>query len=135
MPRTVFATANFEGGIDRAFSGFMVYDSGKSAQFDCSFQGVRRDALEIVGITGVIQMHHPFKGSAQESIQIISKDGTEQVEVHDDIDSYTAEFDNFYDCIKGTAKPIMSTQDSIATIKTIEALLHSAKNNMLTVLK
>lgn len=135
MPKTVFATANFVGEVDRAFSGFMVYDLGKSAQFDCSFQGVRRDALEIVGTSGVIQLNHPFKGSAHESIQIILKDGVEQVEVFEEIDSYTAEFDNFYDCIKGTAKPIMSTQDSIATIRTIEALLFSAKNEMLTVVK
>jgi predicted dehydrogenase len=135
MPKTVFATANFEGGVDRAFSGLMVYDSGKSAQFDCSFQGVRRDALEIVGTTGVIQLNHPFKGSVHESIQIILNDGVEQVEVYDEIDTYTAEFDNFYDCIKGTAKPIMTNQDSIATIKTIEALLHSAKNDVLTFVK
>jgi xylose dehydrogenase (NAD/NADP) len=121
-PLNVKAQAKLKDEVDVASAGLMNYGQGKSASFDCSFESLRRDFIEVVGTDGVIQLDHPFKGTAQADLKIISESGTQTLEVGDPVDIYQKQFENFAGAVYGKCKPVVTLEESVATAQTLEML-------------
>lgn len=134
-PKSVAASASYTQGIDTIFSGFLNYGDGETASFDCSFQGARRDFLEIVGSHGTLMLERPFKGGPKETIKILSTEGIEELVVEDLVNPYLKEFENFYRSTLKQTTPVVSLQESLSTVKTIEALITAAKTGLVETLE
>jgi len=124
-PTQVSANALLENNVDRRFHGTLNYGRGRTAFFDCSFDSVRRDTLEIVGSTGVLVVDHPFKPTTKEQLHLISSSGVDEIFVEDAVNPYLSQFENFLGVIVGAEDAVVTLADSIATAQTLEMLRDS----------
>ena len=82
-PAHVAAAGNLtRAGIDVSFSGWMDFERGFTAAFDCSFEAPPRQRLEIVGTEGAVTVERPFTPGPQDTrLELLFRDGrTETME-------------------------------------------------------
>jgi predicted dehydrogenase len=115
-------------GVDETFVGALRFDSDAYAQFDCGFHAPFRTHIEIVGTTGVIVVPRPFKPTEHESFLVgPASDMLEPATVDGPAHLYLGEVEDMADAILLVAPPRVDLQDSRNNVKTILALLQSAR--------
>ena len=64
-------------GVDASFSGWMDFDKGLTASFECSFETPARQTLEIVGRDGSVTVERPFTpGPDDTELHLAFRDGS-----------------------------------------------------------
>lgn len=114
------------GTVDVLTSAVMKFPSGL-ATFTCSSRAERYQHVRIVGEEGVIEVPWPFNPEAGKpaNFSITDARGTEQISVPAS-NQYKLQFEGFAEAIL-TDKPVaVSLDDSLANLKTIEAIIDSA---------
>ncbi|HUP69612.1 MAG TPA: Gfo/Idh/MocA family oxidoreductase [Acidimicrobiales bacterium] len=67
-------------GVDASFSGFMDFDKGFTASFECSFETPARQMFEIVGRDGTVTVERPFTpGPDDTQLHVDFRDGTTEI--------------------------------------------------------
>ncbi|MBC7385714.1 MAG: Gfo/Idh/MocA family oxidoreductase [Cryobacterium sp.] len=133
-PTSVYGVGLFENSYDDALSGILDYGNGVTALIDFGFRGPRLDEMQIVCEKGWIEIPHPFKPSTREGIRILRKAKKETPlleEIHeivDDHDAYHSEVMEFENAIFEKRTSRLAGWESAAGVRTLEALLESARS-------
>jgi len=113
-------------GIDESFVGQMRFEGGVHAQFDCSFVIPFHAFVEVVGSEGTLNIPHPFKPGADETVYLSRGDKTDAIRIRGG-ELYMGEVEDITDAILLGRDPRISLDDSRANIAVISALLESAR--------
>ncbi len=111
-------------GIDMRFTGTLRFDGDVLAHFDSAFDIPQRDAAEIVGSEGVLEIASPFM-IVRESLRLLRGEKAEEIAVEHG-DRYRLQADNFAAAIRGTAEPLLGRADAVGQVRTLDALRRSA---------
>jgi predicted dehydrogenase len=116
------------GGVDEQMVGSLRFADGSYAQFDSALTLARREAYQVVGADGVIDVPVAFlPGHGDTTIRIHDASG-ERTETIPGIDEYQLMAEHFADCVRGQATLRYPPSEAAANIRVIEALYRSARN-------
>ena len=115
-------------GIDDTFVGQMRFADDVLMQFDSSFIVAFRAFMEIVGKEGTLSIPNPYKPNEKEAIYLTrDRDGKTQTIKIKGQELYLGEVEDMADAILLGKEPRISLEDSRANVRTIAALLESAR--------
>jgi D-xylose 1-dehydrogenase (NADP+, D-xylono-1,5-lactone-forming) len=113
-------------GIDETFAGQLVFANGVLAQIDCGFRSPFRAELEVAGTKGVLRVRHPWKPEASLPMLLSRGEETEEIAFPAQ-DRYLAEIEDLETAIRTGRPPRVSLAESRRNVRTIAALLQSAR--------
>lgn len=113
-------------GIDETFAGQLRFADDVLMQFDSSFAIPVHSFMEIVGSVGTLNIPRPFKPEIDEKIYLTRDGRTETIKVKGQ-ELYIGEVEDMADAILLGKEPRISLDDSRGNVKTINALLESAR--------
>ncbi|HEX8599766.1 MAG TPA: Gfo/Idh/MocA family oxidoreductase [Chloroflexia bacterium] len=132
-PRTVTASAVWsEEGVDTSLVGTLEFSNGVLGVIDCSFQvgTSMQQKLEVSGMGGLIRVAQPFRMSEEDTTIIVDKadkEGTvEQVSVPGG-NEYQFMVEHFADAVLSDTDLSYTLEDSLANMRVLDALIHSAR--------
>lgn len=128
-PFQVTALAHFDEkhGIDLTLSGILDFSGGRQAHFDCSFEAIDRQHVDIIGSLGSIAITHPFRPDKGKAELIIQTDSHTRVEAVSTINQYTKELEFFCHCVKTNYVPNYLMEQSLAHAKVLDTLYQTAR--------
>src|SRR5579862_354666 len=115
-----------ETGVDIAFAGTLRFADGVLAQVGASYLVPLRRELEVIGSSGSVRVHDPFRGDRDGAIEI-DRDGEVDVFQSATEDPYRLELENLADAAAGRAQPLLGRADAVAQAAALAALLRSAR--------
>lgn len=147
-PKKVFANQGItkgRGKVDQILTGFLEFPNNIEMQFHCSMRSFPHESITIIGENGVLNLDLPYCNIPGESGNVNIINASKNKKIHNDSFgdtmrknfSYIKFDENAYDyevesanktVIKKTKQEI-TLEDSKKNIKTILALLKSAKEN------
>jgi predicted dehydrogenase len=113
-------------GIDETFVGQMRFANDILTQFESSFAIPFHSFMEIVGSEATLNVPRPFKPETDEKIYLTRDGKTETIKVKGQ-ELYIGEVEDMADAILLEWEPRVSLDDSRGNVKTIHALLESAR--------
>jgi xylose dehydrogenase (NAD/NADP) len=118
-----------EKNYDTLFSALLDYGDGVTASLDGGFLGPRIDSLRILGEKGWLEIPHPFKPGARETLTLFRRPDrdtpvtSESIVVEDAADPYRSEVENFAALIRGEADSFpIGEWEATAGIATLEEI-------------
>ena len=128
-PKEVFGwQVTASGGVDETFAGQIHFSNGVLAQFDCSFNLPHQTGMEIRGSRGTLIIPAPFKPDPKQKPFILTDHHKEKLSFKSG-DLYLGEIEDLADAILCGHSPRISLAESRENIATLDALLHSAREN------
>ena len=115
-----------ESEVERSANAVLDFGNGCFGLIDSSFDLPTRQVTEIVGDAGVITIRVPFTPGHSEATVIVSTEGQEVDQHFGPIDQYRLEVEHFAACIRLARLPILSLDETIENLATIEAIYQSA---------
>lgn len=127
-PVRVWATARYVNDVDCEMSGVLWFAGGHSATFDCGFTMPLRGWLEIVGSEGAIRIPEMWLPGNPATYEI-HRDN-KPIESHGiaDEDQIVHMIDDFCDSILHGKPVYPSPEESIKTLRVLDALSASARS-------
>ena len=128
-PLSVVATSHLnEHGADLTTSGMINFGLNRRAQFDISFECVRRSQFEIFGEKGKLMCHTVWQHENDEAQLTITTDKAGSKNEHiEKANHFTLEIDHFNQCIINNIAPKLSLDDALWNTKVLEATQASIK--------
>ncbi|WP_179135694.1 Gfo/Idh/MocA family protein [Planomicrobium okeanokoites] len=121
-----FAEMDKTDGVDLTAHGWLRFENGIRALFDCSFDMVPRNEYEVIGTQGSIRVPHAFRPDLVGGVgTIIVKAGDVQriEEVYGD--SYRLEVENFSSAVLEDREPWISGDSTIRNMRVLDACYES----------
>jgi D-xylose 1-dehydrogenase (NADP+, D-xylono-1,5-lactone-forming) len=116
-------------GVDDEFRGVLDFGAGGSALILSSLSQPYRHHVRLLGTEGDITVPRAFVLPPDEGVSVIHTDADGQAELHavEAADEYQLEVEDFADCVlRGRAPEVVSHADTLANMRTIDALYASA---------
>jgi xylose dehydrogenase (NAD/NADP) len=116
-------------GVDEEFRGLLDFGAGGSALILSSLSQPYRHYVRLLGTEGDITVPRAFVLRPDEAVTVIHTDAGGQAETHavEAADEYRLEVEDFADCVRtGRAPEVVSHADTLANMRTIDALYASA---------
>jgi xylose dehydrogenase (NAD/NADP) len=116
-------------GVDDEFQGILDFGDGRSALIASSFNQPYRHEVELLGTDGRILLPTAFVNRSNPLwFEVEDADGArERVETPGD-DEYRLEIEDFARCVRQGRQPeVVSHEDTLANMRTIDALYESAR--------
>jgi predicted dehydrogenase len=116
-------------GVDEEFQGLLDFGSGQSALIASSLSQPYRHEVELLGTRGRISVPRAFVNPSEPLwIEVEDADGgRERIVVAGD-DEYRLEIEDFARCVAAGRQPaVVSHEDTLANMATIDALYESAR--------
>ena len=128
-PISVVATSHLnDHGADLTTSGMINFNLNRRAQFDISFECIRRSQFEIFGSKGKLMCHTVWQHENDEAQLTITTDADGlKNELIEKANHFTLEIDHFNQCIINNTSPKLSLDDALWNTKTLEAIQASIK--------
>lgn len=121
-----FAELNKADGVDMTAHGWLRFDKGIRALFDCSFDMVPRNEYEVIGTKGSIRVPYAFRPDIVGGVgTIIVQTGVEQRTEEVGGDSYRLEVENFSSAILEDREPWISGDSTIRNMRVLDACYKS----------
>ncbi len=119
-----------EGGVDEVLVGMLRFPSGVLAQIDCALALERRESLEIVGTEGRLELPDAFTSKQKEAL-IVEKHQGQEDKTHriPGEDPYKKMTEHFAACVLEDKPLRYLPSEAAANLRTIEALLRSARKS------
>jgi xylose dehydrogenase (NAD/NADP) len=115
-------------GVDEQMVANLRFSDGRLAQFDCALTLSRREAYQVVGTDGQIDVPVAFlPGQSDTTIHLRNAQG-ETAEIIRGIDEYQLMIEHFGKCVREQATPRYPVSEAAANMRAIEALYRSARN-------
>jgi len=132
-PVQVFAESTYhpEHSAEAETRAILSFPDNRAAVFDSSFLLTGRREYEVVGDKGRItafNTYNPGRG-VDVRIEVVTM-GSKAVEEIDAKNEYRLEVDHFSTCILRNEPPLISREDSISNLRTLDALRESARKGM-----
>ncbi len=123
-------------GTDRLTSALMSFPAGRQSVFTCSTQLTPYQRVQILGTRGRIEIEIPFNAPPDRGCRLLIDDGDLAgagiaAETLDICDQYTLQGDVASRVVRGDIPPPQPLEDSLATMKIIDALFRSAATGAL----
>lgn len=131
-PSTIFASGSHNeeyGVIDRVFSQ-ISYDNGTAAFIESSKHANFTQMLHISCANGIIQLPVAWGIYGDIFINVLHRKEkwgyimTDRYEI-EEADSFTLQLKNFTDAMRGISKPLVSLDESVRNIHTVELIIRS----------
>ena len=132
-PVKVFAQSTYhpDHSAEAETRAILTFPDDRVAVFDSSFLLAGRREYEIVGDRGRITAFNTYNPGWGVDVRIeLVTVGTKTVEKIDAENEYRLEVDHFSTCILRNEPPLISRQDSISNLRTLDALRESAHRGM-----
>ncbi|HVE47237.1 MAG TPA: Gfo/Idh/MocA family oxidoreductase [Acidimicrobiales bacterium] len=114
-------------GVDASFSGWMDFDKGFTASFECSFETPARQNLEIVGRDGWVTVDRPFTpGPEDTQLQLGFRDGTTEIIDAGGGDAYRGMVDHVAAVLRDSADLRRTPEQSVELLGLIDRLREAA---------
>jgi D-xylose 1-dehydrogenase (NADP+, D-xylono-1,5-lactone-forming) len=116
-------------GVDEEFRGLLDFGAGGSALILSSLSQPYRHHVRLLGTEGDITVPRAFVLRPDDEVRVIhaDADGREQAHPVAAADEYRLEIEDFADCVlRGRAPEVVSHVDTLANMRTIDALHASA---------
>ena len=116
-------------GVDEDFRGVLDFGGGGSALILSSLSQPYRHHVRLLGTDGDITVPRAFVVRPDEEVSVIHTDADGRDEAHavEAADEYRLEVEDFADCVRsGRAPAVVSHEDTLANMRTIDALHASA---------
>lgn len=128
-PLSIVAKSHLnEYGADLTTSGIIDFGNNRRAQFDISFECVRRSQFEIFGSKGKLLCHTVWQHENDEAILTLTTDTDGVKNEHiKKANHFTLEIDHFNQSIINNTEPKLSLNDAFWNTKTLEAIQSSIK--------
>lgn len=115
-----------ESEVERFANAVLDFGNGCFGLIDSSFDLPGRQVTEIIGDAGVITIRVPFTPGRTEATVLVSTEGQEVDQHFAPIDQYRLEVEHFAACIRLARLPMLTLEESIENLATIEAIYQSA---------
>jgi predicted dehydrogenase len=117
------------GGVDEHLVGSLVFADGVIAQFDCSLGIERREAYEIAGTEGSVQVPDAFLPGTGDTV-IHERHGRGETREHvvPGDDEYVLMVEHFADCVLHDRPFRYDALEAAANMRVIDALYQSARS-------
>jgi xylose dehydrogenase (NAD/NADP) len=113
-------------GVDETFAGQLVFPGGVLAQFDAGFRSPFRAELEVAGTTGMIRVRHPWKPRPDQPL-VVQRGSEAETIAFEPVDRYRLEIEDLAAAICTGRPPRVTLAESRGNVRTIAALLQSAR--------
>ena len=114
-------------GVDASFSGWLDFGDGFTAAFETSFEVTERQVLEFVGTAASLSVDRPFTPTAHDTeMRLAHRDGSVESITCGANDPYLAMVEHFAAVVRGTATPLRTPADSVATMGLLDRLRAAA---------
>ncbi|WP_274655203.1 Gfo/Idh/MocA family protein [Paenibacillus humicola] len=110
------------GGVDMVASGMLEFGGGVALTFECAMWAAPRNALEILGTDGRIELLPAFGGH---DFTVTTKSDVRVVETPA-VNQYALQADRFAEEVRG-ATPLFPSSDAVCNMRVIDACLKSAR--------
>ena len=131
LPTAVFGTQIVgQSGVDEAFSGTLLYESGVTAQVSCSFQSPFHTHAEIIGTNGRLEITRPFVNleDSTRRLTFFPVDGEPEEIAIPEKYLYLGEVEDMHDAILNSQPNYLTLQETRQHVQTILALYQSANS-------
>lgn len=129
-PEGMKAFARFgPSGVDVSTTAELMFPGGVLAQIDCSFEQPFRCAYELVGTTGVISVPDAYLPPEGQSFARWLAGGTVQDLSFEGTNQYAGMVDAFADSVQAGGKLFSPSEDGLAQMKVLDAVLASARSD------
>ncbi|MBM3359836.1 MAG: Gfo/Idh/MocA family oxidoreductase [Betaproteobacteria bacterium] len=128
-PLSIVAKSHLnEHRADLTTSGIIDFGNNRRAQFDISFECIRRSQFEIFGSKGKLMCHTLWQHENDEALLTLTTDTDGAKNEHiKKANHFTLEIDHFNQCIINNTAPKLSLNDALWNTKTLEAIQSSIK--------
>lgn len=117
-------------GVDIQFNGILRFSDGRTAAFEAGFVSAHQQTFTVSGDAGIIELPHdafiPWEQDAQYTIRGI-EDESGTVHTVPGADEYQIMVEHFSDAVLKSNSLSHPPQDSINTMRVMDALLRSAQ--------
>ncbi len=130
-PITVQAQAVYHpGGVDVHFAGTLKFAEGRLAVIEASFISALQQTYSVVGSEGALELPHdafvPWEKDAH-FIQRKVDEETGRQHLIPGADEYQLMVEHFADAVTGRAQLLYPAEDSVANMRTLDALAEAAR--------
>ncbi|EMA06337.1 D-xylose 1-dehydrogenase [Haloferax denitrificans] len=128
-PDRVYATTTDtrDCGVDTRMSGVLEYDSGATARVESSFDTPETQYYRVQTTDGWLEATPAFNvGSTASAELTYATDGRVVTETFDPTDSYRREVEAFARAVETGETPRVDREESVAVMRTIDAIYESA---------
>lgn len=127
-PERVYASAVYHPDFtaEAQLQGILEFSDDRLALVDSSFLLQNRAEFEIVGERGKIKVDEAYRSEGRNLEFKVVQGEDRKYESVEGVDEFRLEVDNFSRAVRGMEAPLISEEDSIGNMKTIEALYKSA---------
>lgn len=112
--------------VERSAQAVLDYGDGCFGLIDCSFDLPGRQVTEIVGDAGTITILLPFTPAYNEATVLVATEGQELHQHFAPVDHYRLEVEHFAACVRLGHMPMLTLEETIENLATIEAIYQSA---------
>jgi xylose dehydrogenase (NAD/NADP) len=112
--------------VERYTNAVLDFDNGCFGLIDSSFELPGRQITEIIGEAGTIIIPVPFTPADDKTVVMLDAAGQTIHQHFAPIDQYRLEVEHFASCIRYGHQPILSLEETIENVATIEAIYQSA---------
>lgn len=121
--RMAAAAREAPSGVDASFSGWMDFDEGLSACFECSFEAPERQQLELVGTLAVLTVERAFTpGPGDDQMMLRGRQGGQLSMSGGGADPYLGMIEHMGAVVRGQEELLRPPEDSIALAGLIDQL-------------
>lgn len=127
-PRTAFASAAYEQGVDVRLAGALRFEGDRMALVDCGLRTPYRQECEVVGPEGSIVLARPFQPEDDPTVLLIRRARgapEERVEMPG-ANQYVLMLDHFAAVVQGAPARHPPT-DAVANMRVVDALARAAR--------
>src|SRR5207248_1415673 len=114
------------GEVERYASAVLDFDDGCFGLIDSSLELPTRQVAEIIGESGTITIPLPFTPGHIEAMVILALEGQTIHQRFSPVDHFRLEVEHFSACIRYGHQPLLSLEETIENLATIEAIYQSA---------
>lgn len=129
-PESVYAYAVYgETGIDLTTVGVLRFPGGRIATLEASFATAHQQAVSLIGTSGTIELPHDTFAPGGDAVQYMWRGATERVGEQVMVpaaNQYQLMAEHFADAVLGNGELAYPPEDSICTMRVLDALARAA---------
>ncbi len=126
-PVRVYATAEWQHGVDMSMNGALEFADGRTALFDCGFRLPFRGYLEIVGSEGTVWLSDMWLPPSRAVFHVLRDDKPPEEVAIDGEDQIVHMIQNFSRAVLENRDTVPAPEQALGTQRVLDALRLSAK--------
>lgn len=114
-------------GVDTRASAILSFSGDRYGTIQTGFDTLGGPGVTLFGEKGYIYVPQPYHPRNQTQFTVHTKGGEETFTFDGGPQPFTPAIEQFHDCLLDGAKPLVAANNAIGTLRTVQAILESAK--------